>query len=79
MVQVWDRKSKQCVQSYLGHTQRVWSFAFNPAGDKVVSASSDHTIKIWDFPPLQTIISNTRNCYKDRQLTVEEREQYYFE
>lgn len=79
VVQVWDRKSKQCVQSYIGHTQRVWSFAFNPAGDKVVSASSDHTIKIWDFPPLQTIISNTRNCYKDRQLTVEEREQYYFE
>ena len=57
----------------------MWSFAFNPQGDRIVSASSDKTIKIWDFPTLQTIIDETRDSYKDYPLSIEERTQYYLE
>lgn len=79
IVKVWERQSETCIQMFVGHTQRVWSFAFNPAGDRVVSSSSDQTIKIWDFPPLQTIIDKTKNDYKDDPLSLEERKRFYLE
>ncbi len=30
------------------HESQVESVAFNPDGNQIVSASSDHTIRIWD-------------------------------
>ena len=79
IVKVWERKSEMCIQMFMGHSKRVWSFAFNPQGDRVVSASSDRTIKIWEFPSLQTIIDETRDSYKNCPLSSEERKQYYLE
>ena len=79
IVKVWERKSEICILMFIGHREKVWSFAFNPQGDRIVSASSDKTIKIWDFPTLQTIIDETRDSYKDYPLSIEERTQYYLE
>ncbi len=31
-----------------GHHDSIWSIAFNPDGKKIVSGSSDRTVKIWD-------------------------------
>ena len=31
-----------------GHSEDVWSVAFSPDGIKVVSGSSDRTVKIWN-------------------------------
>ncbi|KAJ7443867.1 WD40-repeat-containing domain protein, partial [Mycena latifolia] len=31
-----------------GHTGQVWSVAFSSDGKKIVSGSSDHTVRIWD-------------------------------
>ena len=46
---------------------------------RIVSASEDKTVRIWYFPPLQELIDQTREHFKDRQLTPEERRQYYLE
>ena len=35
-------------QNLNGHTDRVWSVAFNDDGTKVVSGSWDNTIKVWN-------------------------------
>ena len=42
-------------------------------------ASWDNNVIIWDFPPLQDLINETRERFKDRPLTPEERRQYYLE
>ena len=31
------------------HSDYVWSVAFSPDGTKIVSGSSDQTIKVWDL------------------------------
>lgn len=36
-------------------------------------------IKLWDFPPLQELIDQTREWFKNRKLTPEERRKYYLE
>jgi WD40 repeat protein/serine/threonine protein kinase len=46
-------------RTLLGHTERVWSLAFSPRGDKLASASGDRTIRVWslDNPSDQPKIS----------------------
>ena len=39
-----------------GHNDNIWSIAFNPDGTKIVSGSSDRTVKIWN--------SQTGQCLK---------------
>lgn len=36
-------------------------------------------IKLWNFPPLQELIDQTRERFKNRQLTPEERKKYYLD
>ena len=55
------------------------SATFSPDGKRIVSASDDNTIRIWDFTPLQDLIDQTRERFKDRPLTAEERRMYYLE
>ncbi|NJM21855.1 MAG: hypothetical protein HC907_25605 [Richelia sp. SM1_7_0] len=42
-----------------GHNDSIWSIAFNPDSKKIVSGSSDRTVKIWD--------SQTGQCLKTFQ------------
>lgn len=62
-----------------GHTSGVFSATFSPDGKRIVSASVDGTIRIWSFPPLQDLIDQTRERFKDCPLTPEERRMYYLE
>ena len=41
--------------------------------------STDGTTKIWDFPPLQKLINQTKEKLKNDPLTLDERRQYYLE
>ena len=36
-------------------------------------------IIIWDYPPLEELIKETRERFKDNPLTPEERRKYYLE
>ncbi len=77
---IWDSQThKQIGQPLRGHTDFVESVSFSPDGHYIVSASYDGTVRIWDFPPLQQLIDETRERFKDRQLTPEERQKYYLE
>ena len=50
-------KSNQIPNKILkGHDDNIWSISFNPDGSKIVSASSDRTVKIWN--------SQTGQCLK---------------
>lgn len=52
---------------------------FSPDDQRIVSAGTSGTVRIWSFPPLNTLIDQTRKRFKDRPLTPEERHQYYLE
>ncbi|MBQ5574827.1 MAG: PD40 domain-containing protein, partial [Bacteroidales bacterium] len=79
-VRIWDAKTGQQVGNPLeGHTGDVYSASFSPDGRYIVSSSWDNTVRIWDFPPLQELIDSTRERFKDRELTQEEREKYYLD
>jgi WD40 repeat protein len=67
------------IDCLLGHTINVTTASFSPDGRYIVSASADGTVKIWDFPPLQELIDSTRERFKDRELTQEEKRKYYLE
>jgi WD40 repeat protein len=38
----------QPIKELRGHTAPVFAVAFRPDGERMASASSDHTIKVWD-------------------------------
>jgi len=78
-VRVWDAQTGVQIDCLLGHTINVTTASFSPDGRYIVSASADGTVKIWDFPPLQELIDSTRERFKDRELTQEEKRKYYLE
>ena len=78
-VKIWDVATGRLVHELIGHTKNVTSAAFSPDGTQILTSSEDGTIKLWDFLPLQELIDMTRNRFKDRQLTSEERRKYYLE
>lgn len=39
----------KCIKTLYGHDHSVSSVTFLPSGDKIVSASRDKTIKVWEF------------------------------
>lgn len=78
-IRVWDVASGGCIQILEEHTAPVYFVAFTPDGRHLISAAEDCTIRKWDFPPLQELIDQTRERFKDRPLTDEERKTYYLE
>lgn len=49
VVRVWDPKSGKLVTKFVGHTDNVRDILINQAGDTIMTASSDQTIKIWSL------------------------------
>ena len=49
-----------------GHSNYIYSIAFSPDGTKIISGSSDKTIKIWDANTgqcLKTLEGHSNNVY----------------
>ena len=74
---VWDTSTWECLQTLVGASSPVLSASFSPDGRNIATVGS--TICIWDFPPLEQLIDETRERFKDRSLTPEERRKYYLE
>lgn len=49
VVRVWDPKSGKLVTKFVGHTDNVRDILINQAGDTILTASSDQTIKVWSL------------------------------
>jgi WD40 repeat protein len=48
---LWDAASGEPLASLEGHTDWVFSAAFNHDGSRIVTASSDRTAKVWAITP----------------------------
>ena len=49
IVRLWDPKSGKRVTNFVGHTDNVRDILINQDGDKVMTASSDQTVKVWSM------------------------------
>lgn len=76
---ICDLKTGKILVSYHGMFIQAESVAFSPNGRHIVSGGIDGTIIVWDFPPLQELIDNTCEHYKNKPLTHEEKVMYYLE
>ena len=47
-IKVWDTETGKELMTLHGHTDRVWSVCFSPDGKRILSASQDRTLKVWD-------------------------------
>jgi COMPASS component SWD3 len=72
-VRVWDTASSQCSVVMRGHTSRVWDVDSDAKGDRLLSASGDRTVKIWDWQKKEdserlvaTLSGNTGDVYAAR-------------
>ena len=74
-VRVWDFKKRTLIKVFDGIEGGHISVVFSPDGNKIVSTGS--TIRVWDFPPLQTLMDKARERFKNCPLTKEERRKYY--
>ncbi|KAJ7637393.1 hypothetical protein DFH06DRAFT_655690 [Mycena polygramma] len=45
---VWERDSGRCIVVFESHGEAVTAVSFSPAGDEVMSASKDGTLRFWD-------------------------------
>lgn len=52
-VKIWNFEKQNCAHTFTDHLQAVWDVSWHSGGDFLVSASRDHTAKIWDLNRLQ--------------------------
>ena len=52
-MKVWDSRTGELVRTFRGHTGLVSSLAFSPDGQRLISGSRDHTVKVWDLTQLE--------------------------
>lgn len=57
---LWDTEGGECLQTFEGHTDEIFSCAFNYDGDFVITGSKDNTCRIWKS---LTASSNPRPAY----------------
>ncbi|MFP3040760.1 hypothetical protein LQZ19_02955 [Treponema primitia] len=47
-MKIWDAETGREIRTLSGHSSAVNSAAYSPDGRRIVSASDDNTVKIWD-------------------------------
>lgn len=76
---VWDVATGQCIQKI---SEVVWNPVFSSDGRQIQFVKNNEGglfLCTWDFLPLEELISQVRERFKDNPLTPEERRQYYLE
>ena len=78
-IDVFDIELGNSIYSITNQTDAICDASFSNDGYQIITVLSDGTIRKWPFPPLQELIDQTRERFKDRPLTDEERKIYYLE
>lgn len=74
---IWDAKTRQIIQKY---PTKAYYAVFSPDNNQIlISQNPDGIIGLVSFPPLQDLVDQARERFKDRPLTAEERRMYYLE
>ena len=77
-IKVWNAKDFREV--YTSTLPAICTTAtFSPNGRTIVVGCRDNNIYLIDFHPLQELIEQTRDRFKNNPLTLGERRQYYLE
>jgi F-box and WD-40 domain protein 1/11 len=48
-IKVWSASRGECIQTLTGHDQLVRALSFDPCTGRLVSASYDKSVKVWDL------------------------------
>ena len=75
---VWDVQTGQKLNAWRSYSEPFGSLSFSANGSSIL-ASCNHSVYIWNLPPLQELIDKTRERFKDRPLTQEEKVLYNLE
>ncbi len=49
-VRIWNRESKQLVQTFVGHTSTMTGVAFSPDGTTLATSSVKGNVRLWSIP-----------------------------
>lgn len=49
IVRLWDPRTGKRITKFVGHTDNIRNILINEAGDTIMTASSDQTIKVWSM------------------------------
>jgi WD40 repeat protein len=50
LIKIWDAKNLACIKTIdAGHKNRIWSITYSKNGNRLATASSDITIKVWNM------------------------------
>lgn len=49
IVRLWDSRNGKRITKFVGHTDNVRDILINEAGDMIMTASSDQTVKVWSM------------------------------
>ena len=52
---MWNASTGRVIATLEGHSNVVWSAAFSPDGQRVVTASLDRTARVWNPATVQVI------------------------
>lgn len=75
---IWDRVTGFCLRTFDSCEEYPISIKFEN-NNKIYVEYRNGGVQIWDFPPLQELIDETRERFKDNPLSPEERKKYYLD
>lgn len=76
-IRIWDVFSAKCVYVFEGIKERITHVEFAPDDLHIFSKSDEGKIQALYYSPLQQLINDTREQFKDRDFTAEERNRFY--
>lgn len=76
---VRDAISDNLIMSFMACDGAIKYVEFNSSGTQLLTYTYGGIVSLWSFPPLQQLIDDTRERFKNRPLSQKEREQYYLE